>query len=76
MKPGDKVQWTHVSQRGRELSMTRREGIIETIDGEHAIVRSASNRRTRVALARLRLDGQRGQIDEFVEAVREASRPC
>ncbi len=74
MQPGDKVHWTHVRQQGREVSLERRDGTIETIDGKDAVVRSGSNRRTRVALARLRLDGQPGQIDELIEAARGANR--
>lgn len=74
MQIGDYVHWTHVSQRGRSISMTRREGIIEAIDGELAIVRTGKNRQVQVAVARLRLDGQRGQIDEFVGAMREANQ--
>lgn len=74
-KPGDKVHWTHVSQKGRQISMTRREGTIESIDGALAIVRGErKNWQYQVALARLRLDGQRGQIDDFVDAVRESAR--
>lgn len=74
MKSGDKVHWTQVSTRGRTMSMQRREGTIESIDGALAIVRTAGNRQVQVALARLRLDGERSQIDEFVEGVREAHR--
>ena len=74
MKSGDKVHWTHVSQRGRQITMTRKEGTIEAIDGALAIVRSATNYRYQVAVARLRIEGQRGQIDDFVDTVREAGK--
>lgn len=74
LTPGDKVQWTHVSQRGCTVSMVLREGTLEAIDGALAIVRTASNRQVQVAVARLRLTGQRSQIDEFVEGMREAHR--
>lgn len=74
MQPGDKVEWTHISQRGRTISMVLREGTIEAIDGGLAIVRTGKNRQVQVALARLRLDGQPSQIDEFVGAIREAGK--
>ena len=72
MKPGDRVEWTHVSQRGRAVSMVLRSGTIEAIDGALAIVRTASNRQVHIAVARLRRVGQPSQIQEFVEAMREA----
>lgn len=74
MNPGDRVHWTHVSQRGRTMSMVLREGVLESIDGELAIVRTSKNRQVQVAAACLRLDGQPSQIDEVVGALREAHR--
>jgi hypothetical protein len=71
---GDQVHWTHVSTRGRTLSMTRREGTITAIDGPMATVRTSGKRQVQIAVARLRLDGERSQIDEFVEGVRQAAR--
>lgn len=72
MQIGDRVQWTHVSQRGRTMSMSLREGTIEAIDGALAIVRTGKNRQVQVAMARLRAMGQPTQIDEFMGAMREA----
>lgn len=74
MHIGDRVQWTHVSQRGRTMSMSLREGTIEAIDGELAIVRTGTNRQVQVALARLRTMGQPTQLDEFMGVMREANR--
>lgn len=74
MNPGDRVHWTHVSQRGRTMSMTLREGVLESIEGDLALVRTGKNRQVRIAVARLWLDGQPSQIDEFVGALREAHR--
>lgn len=74
MNPGDKVQWTHVSTRGWSMSMRLREGTLESIEGELAIVRTSSNRQVQVAVKRLRAKGQRSQIDEFVEGIRDAHR--
>lgn len=74
MHIGDRVQWTHVSQRGRTMSMSLREGTIEAIDGALAIVRTGTNRQVQVALARLRTMGQPTQLDEFMGAMREANQ--
>ena len=54
--------------------MKLREGIIEEVNGDVAIVRKAGGRREAVAVSRLRLPGQKSQISEFVEAVVVASR--
>ena len=54
--------------------MSLREGIIEALSGDVAIVRRAGGRRESVAVSRLRLPGQRSQIDEFAEAVFAAAR--
>jgi hypothetical protein len=74
MQAGDKVHWTQVSQRGRVLSMQRREGTIETIEGDLAQVRTSGRRRVTIAVARLRADQQPGQIDELIGAMRDAHR--
>lgn len=74
-KPGDKVHWTHTSAQGRSISMTRREGTIVEINDQIAVVLTSSKRRIYIHTSRLRLNGRRGQIDEFVDAVREAHRP-
>lgn len=71
---GDRVQWTHVSQRGRTMSMAVREGVIEAIDGALAIVRTGKNRQVQVSLARLRAMGKPTQLDEFMGAIREVNR--
>lgn len=73
MKVGDKVTWTHCSTRGRTLSMRLREGVIEELSGCKAIVRKSGGRRESVAIARLRSPGQKSQITEFVEIIRETS---
>jgi hypothetical protein len=54
--------------------MVRREGTIEVLMGDIACVRTSGGRQVQIAVARLRLDGQRSQIDEVVEGMREASR--
>lgn len=74
MNIGDKVSWTHVSQRGRTMSMTLREGVIEQINGAVATVRTPSKRQVIVDIRRLRLEGQESQISEFVGAMRESAR--
>jgi hypothetical protein len=76
MKPGDKVHWTHTSVRGRSLSLSRREGEIVSVSlcGGIADVRRKSGRVEQIYVKALRLEGERGTLDEFVEAVRDANR--
>lgn len=74
MQAGDKVEWTHVSSNGRSLSMTLREGTIEQIKGDVAVVRTKGRRLVEVAVRRLRSEGQESQISEFVGAMRENAR--
>lgn len=62
MKPGDKVQWTQTSARGRTISMQLKEGVIESINGAVATVRTGKNvsiRRVEINLRRLQAVGQR-----------------
>ena len=54
--------------------MKLREGIIEEVSGDVAIVRKTGGRREAVAVSRLRLPGQKSQISEFVEAVFAGAR--
>jgi hypothetical protein len=71
----DAVQWTHVSHRGRSLSMQLRRGTVESITDGVALVRKASGRRESVTLVRLRRPDETTQITEFVEAVRHSGKP-
>lgn len=73
MNVGDKVSWTHVSNRGRTMSMSLREGIVESVKGDRAIVKKKRGREC-ILVSRLRVTGQKSQISEFVEAVIEATR--
>lgn len=70
---GDKVSWTHVSMSGRALSMSLREGTVIEINDDIATVKpvARSSRATQVDVRLLRLEGQKSQITEFIEAVRE-----
>lgn len=56
------------------MTMSLREGTIETIDGDFAVIVKRSGRRERVALKRLHGPNQRSQISEFVEILVEANR--
>jgi hypothetical protein len=75
-KPGDRVHWTQTSARGRSLSMTRREGVVVAVSlgGDVADVRIASGKVLQLYTRVLRHEGERGQIDEFVEGVVAANR--
>jgi hypothetical protein len=70
IQPGDHVSWTHVSSGRKTLSMSLREGVVESIGGDFAVIKKKRGRET-IALKRLRTKGQQSQIAEFVEAIRE-----
>jgi hypothetical protein len=74
IKVGEGITWTHVSKRGKSLSMSLRCGTVEAIEGDMATVIRPSGRREKVELKRLRRPGQKSQITEFVEVVMEANR--
>lgn len=73
IKVGDKVHWTHVGGNKRILSVQRREGVIEEIKGDMALIRRGK-RLVEVSLVRLRTMAQKSQVTELVEAAREAVR--
>lgn len=74
LKVGENITWTHVSKRGKSLSMSLRCGTIEAIEGEMVTIRRPGGQRVTVELERLRRPGQKSQIAEFVEAIREAAK--
>lgn len=73
IKTGDKVHWTHTSRGKRTLSMRRRDGVVESINGDMAIVK-CNGRQVEVEVKRLRTESQPSQVTEFVDAMVEASR--
>ena len=68
---GDACRWTHVSGKGRHVTLTLRCGVILAIseDDDTAVIEKPSGRRERVALRRLRTPEQKSQVTEFVEAI-------
>ncbi len=64
---GDYVYWTHVSQGRGTLSMSLREGKVETIVGDSATIKKRNGRTEKINLKRLRWSTQKTQIHEFVE---------
>jgi hypothetical protein len=70
IKLGDKVSWTKIGGSGRTVSMSLREGVVVEIVGIFARVKTSSNRIAMVEVDRLRLQGQKSQITEFVESMR------
>ena len=55
--------------------MQLKEGVIESVQGAVATVKTGkNNRRVEINVRNLQLTGQRSQIDVVIEAVREASR--
>lgn len=72
----DRVTWTQVGGGGLIIDMRLREGTVTAIDEQGiATVKppSKKSRSVKVAVARLRLPGQKSQITEFIEAVKEAN---
>lgn len=73
---GDRVTWTQVGGSRNTISMNQREGTVTAIDDKGiATVKPPSKyaKSVRVAVARLRLPGQKSQITEFIEAVKKAN---
>jgi hypothetical protein len=74
IKIGDAVRWTASSQRGRTFSMELKEGVVESIDGDVATVRTGKTRhRKQIPLSSLSVRGQATQIDRVIQAVRDQS---
>lgn len=69
MKIGDKVHWTHYGKN----CMTRKEGVIENIEGESALIK-CGKRSLWIELIRLRLPDEKSDISLFVEAIAERNR--
>ena len=74
IKVGEGITWTHVSKRGKSLSMSLRCGTVEAVEGDMVTVIRPSGRRETVELKRLRRPGQKSQITEFVEVMVEAGK--
>lgn len=74
IKVGDTVRWTQTSTRRRIISMTLREGTVESITGEIATVRYGKKSRKDIHVTRLSLAGTPTDIDRVIRAVREATQ--
>ena len=74
IKVGDKVSWTHTSSSGRSISMSLREGVVVEIGPKFAKVKTSSKRIVELALSSLRVRGQKSEITEFVENMREGNK--
>lgn len=72
---GSQVTWTHVSQRGKTLSLKTKSGTVEGIAGDMAtVITGRNNRRVPVPLKALREQGQRTHLTDVVEGFMEAHR--
>jgi hypothetical protein len=71
MKIGDKVSWTHFSKGRGSFSLTLKKGEIVGFDGDYATIKTSKYVTKTILTARLRLEGEKSQITEFVEGVRE-----
>lgn len=74
MKPGDKVTWTRTRLSGRSLSMQVKEGTVQSIGFDNIAMVKVGRRVWPVHTSRLRPAGEKTQLTEFVEAVRENAR--
>ena len=74
MKSGDKVKWTETTWRGKSFSMRLKHGVIDSISNGVALVKTGRGRFAQVPVAKLQKEGQKSQITEFVELMRESSR--
>ena len=70
MKPGDKVQWTETSSKGRSFSAHLRQGVFVGVEGGAAVVKLSSGKTHLVPAARLQLAGERSDVTNIVEALR------
>ncbi len=73
---GDKVHWTQTSKRGRTITMTRKEGTVVASSDNFTQVKTASGKLLTLTTSQVRGSGQRGQIDDFVDAVVQRERPA
>lgn len=65
---GERVSWTHCLVRGRvTMEMSLRSGVIVALSGRVAKIKKSSGRTEVVAIARLRKEGQKSQIQEVLE---------
>lgn len=73
---GDQVQWTQVGGGGLIIDMRIREGTVTAINDQGIATVKPPSKKSKsvlVAVARLRLPGQKSQITEFIEAIKEAN---
>lgn len=73
LKPGDHVYWTNSSRHGRRISMTAKEGTIESIDQGIAKVRYGKKSIKLLPVSQLSLKEQPTDIDRMMAAVRHAA---
>lgn len=64
LKPGDKVSYTTVTQRGLSFNFSSREGTLVALAGVNAQVKAKNGRLTWVATADLRRVGQQNALTE------------
>jgi hypothetical protein len=71
---GSKVQWSHISSRGRSFSASLREGTVQHVSNGLALVMKPSKRTEYVPVEHLQLQGEKSHISFFVEAITRANR--
>jgi hypothetical protein len=76
---GERVTWTHVSKRGRSVTMSLKQGVVLAVAGGLATVKSERGTRYyTIPLANLRRVGEKSTLTEFCDEVFAANReaPC
>jgi hypothetical protein len=79
LQPNDRVTWTHVSKRGRTVSMSLKQGVVLSVAGGLAMVKSErGTRHYTIPLVNLRRVGEKSTLTEFCDEVFAANReaPC
>lgn len=74
-KPQDQVTWTSISKRGRAVSMNLKEGVVLSVAGEIAMVKTTRGTRYyAIPLIHLRHVGAKSTLSEFCDEVFAANR--
>lgn len=68
-KVGDQVSWSRRRRVNGVIEMTLKEGMVEAIAGDMAVVKCGRSR-YHVPLERLRTPGEKSEIQDVIEAMR------
>ena len=76
MKVGQKVQWTLISKRGRNINMRLVSGVVESVRDGIATVKRGRSTRNEVPIEKLQIEGtdEKSELTDFVEHIFAANR--